>query len=183
MIRFLPPMLAGVALAACSPSTSLIETPVPVAREHAAHAQATPEAPASGPPEWSCVGGADIVRLTTSRGGAAHVEPEPGLGGARVVWQGDLNEDNRTDWIFAFPDACGNWGECPRGVYVGCGGDRASVVWPPDSYAVALKIGTSTTVVEGQRWRDLVETRRTGKDDEAEDRVLRFDGRGYSGRR
>ncbi len=45
---------------------------------------------------------------------------DPALGAAQVVWRGDLNRDGRDDRMLTYADACGNWGECPRQLYVAC---------------------------------------------------------------
>jgi len=141
-----------------------------------------PPPPSQAPADALCGAGADTVALSTSAEGTAKIEPDPGLGEPRVAWQGDLNEDGTPDYLVSFSGACGNWGECPRGVLVGCREGRARVVWPLDSYAVELEVADSKTLVGGRAWRDLVETRRTGSEGEAtKTRTLRFDGKQYLG--
>lgn len=60
-------------------------------------------------------------RVTLERvGEALRVTPDPGLGAPRPTWQGDVNGDRRDDLLLSFPEACGNWGECPVLLYLAC---------------------------------------------------------------
>jgi hypothetical protein len=87
------------------------------------------------------------------------LEPDSfGLGPARVWWTGDLNNDGLPDLILRFPEACGNWGECPEAVVAGCGGARYALVWEPE-YVVGLTVDSA--VASG--WRPLVAMIRTDR--------------------
>lgn len=103
-----------------------------------------------------------------------------GMGPPRQTWRGDLNGDALPDLILLFAEACGNWGECPHGVFVGCGGERYATVWNPE-YAVDLSVGAHRTRVGGGDWLDVLSLERTGTADEpdARTRTLRFDGSQY----
>lgn len=122
----------------------------------------------------------------TRDGPTLALTPEPfGMGPPRASWRGDLNADGLSDLIASFPEGCGNWGECPRGVFVGCGGDAYVTVWEPE-YSLVLEVDAHETVMAGVAWRDLVETRRLDSMDEngrltdgVETRVLTFDGSRY----
>src|SRR5262245_34114638 len=99
---------------------------------------------------------------------------------ARKVWEGDLNGDARSDLILVFPDACGNWAECPIGVYVRCADELFAVVLPP-TYMWQLKVGVTRTHVGSSTWLELIEIARGGsatKETLSEVR-WRFDGTTY----
>jgi hypothetical protein len=150
---------------------------------------AQPGAPAAAP---AVCGSSEKITIQdagpqgTLDGPTLALTPNPfGMGPPRSSWRGDLNADGLSDMIVSFPEGCGNWGECPRGVFVGCGGDAYVNVWEPE-YSVALEVDAHETVVAGVAWRDLVETLRLDSMDEdgnltdgAETRVLTFDGSRY----
>jgi hypothetical protein len=109
------------------------------------------------------------------------LSPDPfDMGRPRQGWRGDINDDTLPDLVVIFPDACGNWGECPHGVLAGCGGNRYAVVWAPE-HAVDLSAGAHRARVGDAGWRDLIELRRAGTPEkpDAETRTLRFDGTRY----
>lgn len=66
------------------------------------------------------------------------LEPDPGLGLARVTWEGDLNNDGREDLIVRFGDACSGYGECPLAVLAACEAAGFEMAWEPE-YAVEIE--------------------------------------------
>ena len=67
------------------------------------------------------------------------LQPDPGLGGARLYKRVDLNADGSEDLLLRFPGACGTEGECPIGIYLNCDGERYARLWGPE-YAVDLDV-------------------------------------------
>lgn len=114
------------------------------------------------------------------------LEPDPGLGPARVVWSGDLNGDEFEDLVLRFGEACSGHGECPHAVAAGCDSDGLDLVWGPE-YAVGIE---PLAGFEGSRpgspsadscdpsWMPLVEILRDG--DATLNRSLCFSGTGYA---
>jgi len=105
------------------------------------------------------------------------VVPDPGMGPATTVWNGDLNGDEATDLVLRFADACGNYGDCPYAIYVSCGASPSSfgLVWGP-AYSFDLAVDVSTPPRSG--WLTLVDTQRDGQ--EVSLRRLGFTGESYA---
>ena len=88
------------------------------------------------------------------------IEPDPGMGPAEVVWRGGLDSDAAEDLLVRFPEACGNYGDCPHALYVACtGGEggRYREVWAPD-YALEIKFGEPGS----DGWREVLRVQREG---------------------
>lgn len=81
-----------------------------------------------------------------------------------ITWTGNLNNDGFEDLIVRDPDACGNWGECPWAIYVGCADGTYVAVWGPE-YTFEIRDPTPT----GADWTRVIRIDRTG--DAADDRA------------
>ena len=102
------------------------------------------------------------------------ITPDPGLATASISTQIDLNNDGLSDLILRFADACGNWGECPYGIYIRCN-ENQYIAASDINYMIGLEVSESNKT-EGH-WRDLtVITRKS--DTQTSRAILRFnDGR------
>lgn len=67
----------------------------------------------------------------------------------------DLNGDKVVDRILFYGGACGNYGDCPYSILVGCGGNVYKMVWKPE-YASEFKVLKSKTKDQfGGSWSDI----------------------------
>lgn len=104
----------------------------------------------------------EVRRQELASGGVWVVVPDPGLGPAELLWREDLNGDGLADLALSFPQAGGNWGDVPVAVYAACAASRYLGVWGPD-YAVSVERDEALATRGGQRWNELIVTRREGE--------------------
>jgi hypothetical protein len=104
--------------------------------------------------------------------GPVRIEPDPGLGSAKLYKRVDLNGDERKDLLLRFPGACGNHGECPIGIYLDCGEGSYARLWGPE-YAVDLEVQPGRG-----SWREL-KWSQAGGGGKATFRTLRFEQGAY----
>lgn len=156
--------LCLLALAACTSETPPARAPAAAAPVE--EASSTREGPACD----------DALVLRDLEDGGLAVAPDPGFGVARVAWRDDLNGDGLVDLALRFPDACGNWGDCPYAVLAACDGERYTVVWGPEYCVKVERVEVEKGDGGGEGWTELVAVDRLG--DDAARRVWRFaDGR------
>lgn len=108
-----------------------------------------------------------VVLNTVENSGSLRVvsrEPGPvstvGAGAAfQVVSRADVNGDHQSDLIVRPTDEgepiCSAYGECMHALLVACAADRYALMWGPD-YGLELAFTSTTTTVDGVRWRDVV---------------------------
>jgi hypothetical protein len=151
---------------------------VPASQPKAAAAEAVSQQPSAGCPPDATGRKVRIVHVRKEDDREVmSVDPDPQLGGeASVMWRGDLNGDGRPDLILRFFELCGNAGECPWGVYAGCGQDESISVWGPE-YTFRI----DSPAESGKGWAPLMQTIRVAKvgRDDAEKRKLLFQNGAY----
>ena len=169
----------------CLMATACRQDPAPAPASAPRTEAVEPDPAPSEEPAFECpegLGQDAVVARAVMRDGKERVvlTPDPGLGDAAPAWRGHLNTDGVEDLIVRFAEACGNYGECPFGVYVGCRAGRYVAVWGPD-YTFDLKVREDPTANADAAWRDLIQVERTGQigNERADERLLRFQGAEY----
>jgi len=122
---------------------------------------------------------AAVVQL----GAEMALDPDPGMGAATQVWQGDLNADGLEDLLLRFGDGCSSYGDCPYTILVACSSASSfGAVWGP-AYSFDLAVeessaGAASPSSPSSPWLTLLDTQRDGS--EVSVRRLAFDGERYA---
>jgi hypothetical protein len=107
--------------------------------------------------------------------------------GVRGMWSGDLNGDERLDWILTLEIGAGSAGDPAVAVFVGCADPGLYLQVMETDYAWDLRPLESRTKVGDEYWRDIeietIERREhpdeTGNMARTSTRTLVFDGQLY----